>query len=190
LIDFENEKLLLYFMLFLLGALCFRHKVFESKPQSKTLYIIISSIAWIPISIHIFSRVFWVLSMGTLGGLVSPLADRFIWWLGFYLSVLCMVYLLVQTFRWYLDSSGKIWDELNRNSYGVYIIHVIVLGMIALPLLNSTMPALLKFLTLTASTFLTSNLIVSIYRRTATRINTIDQPKIFSKNNQVGQTAE
>jgi fucose 4-O-acetylase-like acetyltransferase len=190
LIDFENEKLLLYFMIFLLGALCFRQKVFESKPQRKTLYIVVSSIACIPISIHIFSRVFWVLSMGTLGGLVSPLADRFIWWLGFYLSVLCMVYLLVQTFRQYLDKPGKIWTELNRNSYGVYIIHVIVLGVIALPLLNSAMPALLKYLTLTVLTYVASNLIISLYRRATARIKIINQPKIFGKSNQVGLTVK
>jgi hypothetical protein len=78
LIDFENEKLLLYFMIFLLGALCFRQKVFEEKPQSKTLYTVVSSIAWIPITVHIFSRVTWALSMGSLGGLISPLVDRLI----------------------------------------------------------------------------------------------------------------
>ena len=56
LIDFENERLLVYFMIFLLGALCFRQKVFAEKPQSKTLYTVVSSIAWIPITIHIFAR--------------------------------------------------------------------------------------------------------------------------------------
>jgi len=165
LIDFENEKLLVYFIIFMLGSLCFRQKVVEVKPQRKTMYTVVSSIAWIPITVHIFSRVFWVLSMGSLGGLISPLVDRLIWWLGFHLSVLCMVYLLVQSFWRYLDRPGRIWNELNRNSYGVYIIHVIVIGAIALPLLNLAIPALLKYLILTVSAYLASNLIVSLYRR-------------------------
>jgi peptidoglycan/LPS O-acetylase OafA/YrhL len=164
LIDFENEKLLLYFMIFLLGALCFRQKVFEEKPQSKTLYTVVSSIAWIPITVHIFSRVIWALSMGSLGGLISPLVDRLIWWLGFHLSVLCMLYLLVQTFWRYLDRPGRIWSELNSNSYGVYIIHVIVIGVFGTLLLNLNLPALVKYPVLIVSTYLVSNWIVSVYR--------------------------
>ena len=167
LIDFENEKLLVYFMIFLLGALCFRQKVFEGKPQGKTMYTVISSIAWIPLTVHIFSRVFWVLSGLSLGGLVSPFVDRLIWWLGFELSVLCMVYLMAQSFWRYLDRPGRVWNELNRNSYGVYIIHVIVIGAIALLLLNVTILAELKYLILMLSAYLASNLIVSLYRRAA-----------------------
>jgi peptidoglycan/LPS O-acetylase OafA/YrhL len=165
LIDFETEKLLPYFLIFLLGALCFRQKTFEVKPKKQTMYIVVSSIAWIPITVHIFSRVFWVLAMGTLGGIVSPFVDRLIWWLGFDLSVLCMVYLMVQSFWRYLDRTGWVWNELNRNSYGVYIIHVIVIGAIALLLLNVTLPAIVKFLILMVSAYLASNLIVSLYRR-------------------------
>ena len=165
LIDFETEKLLPYFLLFLLGALCFRNKVFEVKPKKQTMYIVVSSIAWIPITVHIFSRVFWALGMGTLGGIVSPFVDRLIWWLGFDLSALCMVYLMVQSFWRYLDRTGRVWDELNRNSYGVYIIHVIIVGAIALLLLNVTLPAMVKFLILVVSAYLASNLIVGLYRR-------------------------
>jgi peptidoglycan/LPS O-acetylase OafA/YrhL len=164
LIDFENEKLLVYFMILLLGALCFRQKVFEEKPQSRTLYTIVSSTVWIPITVHILSRVIWAISMGSLGGLISPLVDRLIWWLSFHLSVLCMVYLLVQTFWRYLDRPGRIWSELNRNSYGVYIIHVIVIGVFGTLLLNLNLPALVKYPILVVSTYLVSNLIVSVYR--------------------------
>jgi len=180
LIDFETEKLLPYFLLFLLGALCFRNKVFEVKPKKQTMYIVASSIAWIPITVHIFSRVFWVLGMGTLGGIVSPFVDRLIWWLGFDLSALCMVYLMVQSFWRYLDRTGWVWNELNRNSYGVYVIHVIVVGVIALPLLNVTLPAMVKFLILVVSAYLASNLIVGLYRRAVSSIKEVDQLKILS----------
>jgi hypothetical protein len=47
LIDFENERVLVYFMAYLLGALAFRRNVFASKPERKTLYIVASSIAWL-----------------------------------------------------------------------------------------------------------------------------------------------
>jgi hypothetical protein len=39
LIDFQNERLLIYFLVFLLGALAFRRNIFGEKPQSKKLYI-------------------------------------------------------------------------------------------------------------------------------------------------------
>jgi surface polysaccharide O-acyltransferase-like enzyme len=177
LIDFENEKLLVYFMVFLLGALCFRQNILGTKPQGKTLYTVVSSIIWIPITIHIAARVIWLISLGPSEDLFSPPVLRLIWWLSFYLSLLGMLYLLVQTFRRYVDKTGKIWDELNRNSYGVYIIHVSVIGMIALPLLNSTMPSLLKYLILTVLVYGASNLIVSLYRRVVMSIKAMAQSK-------------
>jgi peptidoglycan/LPS O-acetylase OafA/YrhL len=183
LIDFENEKLLVYFMIFLLGALCFRQKVFEEKPQSKTLYTIVSSTVWIPITVHMLSRVIWAISMGSLGGLISPLMDRLIWWLGFDLSVLCMVYLLVQTFWRYLDRPGRIWSELNGNSYGVYIIHVIVIGVFGTLLLNLNLPAWVKYPILVVSTYLVSNLIVSVYR-------SLVQTMKSSRNKSVSQAVD
>ena len=77
---------------------------------------------------------------------------------------------MVQSFWRYLDRSGRIWTELNRNSYGVYIIHVIVIGAIALLLLNVSVPAELKYLILTVSAYVACNLIVSLYRRAVTSL--------------------
>ena len=92
LIDFENERLLVNFMIFLLGALSFRQQVFASKPQSKTLYIVVSSIAWIPITVHIFTRLFPFFYPE--GFSITPLY-RLIWWLSFNLSLLCLLYLMI-----------------------------------------------------------------------------------------------
>lgn len=55
--------------------------------------------------------------------------------------------------------------ELNKNSYSVYIIHVIVMGNLGLILLNIAIPSLLKCLILTVSTYVASNLIISFYRK-------------------------
>lgn len=161
LIDFENERLLIYFMTFLLGSLCFRQNVFAGKPQSKTLYTVVNAIAWIPITVHIFARLFPFLYPE--GFSVSPLY-RLIWWLSFDLSLLCMLYLMVETFWRYFDKTGRLWGELNRNSYGVYIIHVIMIGVFGTLLLNLNLPALVKYPLLIVSTYVVSNLVVSLYR--------------------------
>jgi fucose 4-O-acetylase-like acetyltransferase len=71
---------------------------------------------------------------------------------------------MVTTFRYYLNKQGKILKALNKNSYYVYIIHVIVIGSIALIMLNTTIPSLLKYLALAVSTWVISNLIVYFYR--------------------------
>ncbi|MBW7992016.1 MAG: hypothetical protein FVQ84_18650 [Planctomycetes bacterium] len=75
---------------------------------------------------------------------------------------------MIETFWRYLDKPGKIWNELNKNSYYVYIIHVIVMGGIALVMLDTAIPSLLKYLILTVSTYAACNLIVSFYRKVIT----------------------
>jgi len=164
LIDFENERVLAYFMTFLLGALAFQKKMFAEKPQSKTLYTIANSVAWIPVTVHIFARL--VPFLYPEGFSVTPLY-RLIWHFSFHLSSLCMVYVMVESFWRYLDKPGKVWGELSRNSYGVYIIHVIVIGVFGTLLLNLSLPAVVKYLLLGVSTYLISNLLVSLYRRAA-----------------------
>jgi fucose 4-O-acetylase-like acetyltransferase len=161
LIDFENERLLIYFMIFLLGSLCFRQKIFAGKPQSKKLYNVVNAIAWIPITIHIFARIFPFFYPE--GFTITPLY-RLIWWLSFDLSLLCLLYVMIESFRRYLDITGRIWKILNLNSYGVYIVHVIVIGVFGTILLNLDLPVFVKYTVLIISTYLVSNFIVSAYR--------------------------
>jgi len=175
LIDFENQRLLPHFLAFLLGALCYRQKTFAEKPGGLWLYIVVASTVWIPILAYVF---FGLALIGAAGAaLIAPVLDFVILWTFFYLAQLGLVYLSVQSFWRYVDRTGKIWNELNRNSYYVYIIHVIVLGVIALLLLNTSMPSLLKYLTLAASTFIASNLIVSLVRRAAAGMRAMREPK-------------
>ena len=156
-------------MFFLLGTLSFRLNVFDAKPESKTLYNIVNSTSWIPIMFYIFFLIFPVVfSPGNY--LISKVIDRLILWFCFQLSLLSMMYLMIETFRRYLDKPGKIWNELNKNSYGVYIIHVIVIGVIAFLLLNTAIPSVLKYLILIVTSYLASNLIVSLYRKVAIEI--------------------
>jgi fucose 4-O-acetylase-like acetyltransferase len=163
LIDFQNERLLIYFMVFLLGAQCYKRKTFESQWRSKTLYIVISCTVWIPISIYLIVLIHSFMNPG--GHIVSEVVDRLLMWFSFHLSLLCLLYVMINTFRYYLNKQGTIRKELNKNSYNVYIIHVIVIGGVALTMLNTAMPSLLKYLILTVSTYVASNAMIYLYRR-------------------------
>ena len=161
LIDFENERLLVYFMAFLIGALCYQRDVFAQKPKSQVLYIVACSVAWIPVTLHIFARI-WPIFYPD-GFEITPLY-RLIWYSSFLLSTFCMTYLMVETFWRYFDRTGKLWRELSKNSYGVYIIHVVVIGVFGTLLLTTNLPAVVKYLLLVVSTYVGSNLLVSMYR--------------------------
>jgi len=166
LIDFENERLLLYFMVFLLGSLCHQQNIFAEKPKSKNLYTIANSVAWLPVTGHIFARL-WPFFYPNPAEFPITSLYRLIWHLSFYLALLCLMYVMIESFWRYLDKSGKLWSELNRNSYGVYIIHVIVIGIFGTLLLGLNIPAVVKYLILIVSTYVGSNLIVSGYRSLA-----------------------
>lgn len=163
LLNFQNERLLIYFMAFLLGSLCFKLKVFDTKPKSQMLYHIMNSIAWIPITAYIFFLLYPWFKPGNY--IVSEIIHKLILWFSFHLSLLCMLYVMINTFRYYLNKQGTISKELSKNSYGVYIIHVIVIGGIALIMLNTAIPSLLKYLILTVSTYAASNSIIYFYRK-------------------------
>ncbi|MFN2195741.1 MAG: acyltransferase family protein, partial [Anaerolineales bacterium] len=97
-LDFENERLLLYLMVFLLGSLAYQQKIFAEKPQSKTFYIIASSIAWIPVTAHIFARLYPFFFPD--GFEITPLY-RLVYWSSFYLALLCMLYVTIVSFWFY-----------------------------------------------------------------------------------------
>jgi len=174
-IDFENERLLLYFMMFLLGVLSYRENIFSELPKSQKLYIIASSIAWVPVTVHIFVRVFPFFSPE---GFEITATFQLIYWVRFYSSLVVLVYTMVETFWRYFNKTGPVWGELNRNSYGVYIIHVIVIGIFGTLLLNLEIPALVKYLLLILLTYVGSNLIVSGYRRLRKTIQIHMFPKL------------
>jgi fucose 4-O-acetylase-like acetyltransferase len=163
LIDFQNERLFVYFMIFLLGSLFFRQNILATKPKSKKLYIAAIITAWMPITLY---RFFYIKSIAITGNYVfSEVGDTVLLWLSFHLSLLCLLYLSVETFWRYFDRSGRIWEQLNKNSYFVYITHVVLIGAIALPLLNSTIHSTLKYLFVTVSAYAACNMIVCFYRK-------------------------
>jgi hypothetical protein len=160
-IDFENERVLMYLMIFLLGVLCFQQNVFARKLQKKTLYNIVNYTSWLPITGHIFARL-WPFFVP--GFDYNAPFYRFLWWLSFDLSLLSIMYLMIVSFWLYLDRTSKVWKELNKNSYGVYIIHVIVIGIFGTLLLGFNLPAVVKWLLLIVLVYGSSNLLISGYR--------------------------
>ncbi len=162
LLDFENERVLVYFLYFLVGVLAFQQNLFAEKPKSKTWYTIANSVAWLPITGHIFARLWPFFTPNPAAFPITPLY-RLAWWVSFHFGTLVMVYIMVESFWRYLDKRGTLWSTLSRNSYGVYVIHVIMVGVFGTLLLNTGLPALVKYPLLIISTYVGSNLLVSAY---------------------------
>lgn len=168
LVDFQNERILIYFVIFMLGSLCYKLKTFESDWRNKKLEIILHCTGWIPMNLYIFLLIYSLLNPGKY--IISEVVDVLLIRLNFVLSLAYLLYAMIITFKNYLNKEWAISKELSRNSYGVYIIHVIAVGAIALTMLNAAIPSLLKYLILTVSTYAACNLIVSFYRRALDRI--------------------
>jgi fucose 4-O-acetylase-like acetyltransferase len=165
LLDIQNERLLIYFMTFLLGSLCYKLNVFNTKPTGKKLYYFICFTIWIPMNVYIVFLINLILNTGNY--IFSGIVDVILVWFSFNLSLLGLLYIIINTFRYYLNRKINIIIWLNNNSYGVYIIHFVVMGGIALILLNATMPSISKYVILTISTYMASNLIVYFYSKVA-----------------------
>lgn len=163
LLDFQNERILIYLMVFLLGSLCYKLRAFESEQKNKKLDIILHCTGWIPINLYIFLLIYSLVKPGDY--LISEVVDTLLLRLNFVLSLAYLLYAMVATFRKYFNKQGKIMTILNKNSYGVYIIHVIVMGAVALIMLNVAIPSILKYFILTISTYAACNLIMYSYRK-------------------------
>ena len=92
--------------------------------------------------------------------LVSRAVDTLLIRLNFILSLSYLLYSMVATFSSYFDKQGPVMKGLNKNSYYVYIIHVIVIGGIALLLVHTAVPSLVKFLILTITAYVVCNVII------------------------------
>lgn len=167
-VDFQNERLLPYFLVFLLGTLGQRLGIFDSTKKNLKLYIAIVATIWIPMNLYVLVLLNFFLRPGEY--IFSRNADGLLLWLGFHLSMLGLVYCLVTTFKYFFNRQGKLGGELGKLSYDVYIVHVIVLGLIALALLETDIPGLLKYPILAFSTWVASNLIAYGYARTVRRL--------------------
>lgn len=169
LIDFQNERLLPYFLLFLLGSLCNKLEVFNSTKKNTKIYIISNVV--LAVSITVYTTValnlfFNLLTPNRNYFFVSEFVDRLVYYITFFTTVLSFLHILIHSFRFKLNYTNKILTHLSAGSYSVYIIHMIVVGVIGLAIINISIPAFFKFIILSISTFIVSHMIVYSYRKT------------------------
>lgn len=174
LIDFQNERLLPYFLVFLLGDVCYRRKVFDTDTRNMKLYIAVNATAWIPINIYVITLLNFIFRPGEY--LVSEGVDLSLLWFGFHLSLLALLYCAVTTFKYFFNRQGQLGRELAKLSYNVYIIHIAVMGPIALILLRIDLAGILKYPILALATYAASNLIAYVYGNTFKKIATTPAP--------------
>lgn len=158
-IGFENERILAHFLFFIAGAMANKKGIFTTAPKGNVLYMIANAIGWIPVTVHIFLRI-WPYMTEDFS--VTPMY-RILWFSSFHLASLAMVYMMVESFRRYGDKSGKIWNFLNRNSFGTYINHVVVLGVLGTLLLKIDLPVIVEWVLLIVSTYVVCNLVTAAY---------------------------
>ena len=165
---FQRERLLIYFMVFIVGSLCYEHQVFDTNFKNKKFYL------WTNVLLSLSLSIFTVVALNLFFNLVDPernyffvssMVDKMAYYATLLLSMLSFLYLFIYTFRFHFNKTNRFTDQLSKNSYYVYIIHVIILGLIALPLLHASLPAFVKYILLTIMTFTASNIIVYVYRR-------------------------
>jgi len=167
-LDFQRERLLVYFMAFLLGALCYKLKVFDTNEKNTTNYILSNIV--LTISLGIFTVValnffFNIIEPQRNHFIISETVDRIVYYSTALLSMLTFLHVFIHAFRFNFNKSNWLMDQLNKSSYSVYIIHMIVLGVIALTMINLQISGFIKFLMLTIFTFTLSNSIMFIYHR-------------------------
>ncbi|MBD3867601.1 MAG: hypothetical protein IFK94_05700 [Acidobacteria bacterium] len=102
--------------------------------------------------------------------IVSAAVDGFLLWSSSMLAMLSLVYCAVATFKYFFNRQGRIGASLSKLSYNVYIIHVVVMGPIAYVLLNTDIPALLKYPILVLTTWVVSNMLVFAYSKAVERL--------------------
>jgi len=165
-LHFQNERLLVYFLSFLLGTLCYSHGIFE-KELSKKVFITSNVVLTLALSIYT------AVALNTFFNLIDPqreyyffsaFADRVLYYASGMASMLSMLHVLVYSFKKSLNKTTPLLSKLGRNSYQVYIIHLVVMGVIALTLRDLPSPAFVKFLILSILTFVVSNMMITSWR--------------------------
>lgn len=169
LIDFQNERLLVYFMSFLLGSLCKKLNVFDGQKPNYKIYI--ASNVTLTISLGVFT----VVALNLFYNLVDPnrnhffiseFADRLVYYSTAILAMLSFLQIFIHAFRFNLNKTNAMLSELSKNSYAVYIIHMIVLGIVALAMMHLPIHGGIKYVLLSGFTFLLSNMIIYSWRKT------------------------
>ena len=167
LFDFQNERLLIYFMSFLLGSLCKKLNVFAGEKPNYKIYIAANVV--LSVSLTVFTLValnlfYNLIEAGRNHFYISSFADRLVYYSSAILAMLSFLQIFIHAFRFNLNKTNNILSELSKNSYSVYIIHMVVLGVVALAMINLPVYGGIKYVFLSGFTFLLSNMIIYSWR--------------------------
>ena len=171
-LHFQRERLLIYFMAFLLGALSNKLALFENNTKNLKLYIlanVVLAAAMTVFTITALNLFFNLIDPSRNYFYVSEFTDKLAYHISMVLLMLSFLYLIIHTFRFYFNKINRVLTEINSNSYSVYIIHTVVLGVIALALLKLSAPAFVKYGILSVLTFVFSNLLIYSWKKTVNK---------------------
>lgn len=166
-LDFQKERALLYFMSFLLGSMAYKQNWFAQKRQKLGIRIAIYTIFNLALLMYTIIVINYYNNMATPGEykhVFNAFWDSYLYHISLVLSMLGCLYSCIHIFQHSFNKANRYQRELNKDSYGIYIIHMIVLSVFALGLKEISAPGLVKYLVLTASSFIISQLIIYTYR--------------------------
>lgn len=179
LLHFQRERFAVYFLVFMLGALCFEKDVFSSEKRNKK-FVIINVVLTIALGVYTVAalNLFFNIAVPDRNFFfISEFADLFLYYVSQLLSMLSFIYILTNLFRFKFNKTNALLKHLSNNSYSVYIIHMIVLGIIGLGMLNIHLPAFVKYVLLATLTFIVSNVLAYFYKKYFQKISIIQPYK-------------
>lgn len=151
-IEVQISRLATYFLLFLLGSIMYRKEYFEKKKLNWWKSLIIAGCATQSLGLLYLVKGNALLSAG-------------IYALCYNVASFAIVFFLLAIFQRFFDSSNKLSSELSRNSYGVYLLHVVVMGGVHL-LIRFVMPnPYVQSITLFLATVIICNSTMSMMKR-------------------------
>ncbi|MCB0805329.1 MAG: acyltransferase family protein [Bacteroidales bacterium] len=171
-LDFQRERLLVYFLFFLLGSVANKQNVFSESGRNKKMYIITNVV--LSVSVGIYTMValnffFNMIEPGRDHYYISEPVDSLLYFVSSLVSSLGFLYILLYVFRHKMNRTSILLNRLNQSSYYVYVIHMIVLGAVALFLSRFFMHGMIKYIILVLTTYLLSNALVYSYNRIGQR---------------------
>ena len=165
-IHFQKERLIPYLLVFLLGSLTHKKQIFVNAVKNKRQYIAANVI--LTVALGLFTAVALNLFFNILDPereyyFISSFADRTAYYAFSMLSMISLLYVMLYAIYFSFNKTNPLMKMLSKSSYQVYIVHMIVLGVVALLLTHSGLPAMAKYLLLVVITYVISNALVWAY---------------------------
>lgn len=130
-LHFQRERFLVYFLIFLLGSLCYKLRIFDSDTRNKKWYILSNVVLTIALTLYTviaLNLFFNIVYPDRNYYFVSNTIDKIAYYAFMLLTMLSFLHIIVDAFRFKLNKSYNFLERLNKSSYYVYIIHMVVIG--------------------------------------------------------------